>query len=83
MNEDKVSEFKIVPITNLFVGCSKQVRNLHQRPMAASDNCNSHATSGVVEPDSQSIWWRCPEHEGLLNNGEEGAVVGGVLREVK
>lgn len=67
-------------IRDLYVRCSLQVRNHGAPGAAASDNCGRPATSGVVDPETKNVSYRCVTHEGFLSDGSPGEVVTTILR---
>ncbi len=57
-------------ISKLYVNCSFPLK---PKAMAASETCQRPATSGVLNP-SGSLYYRCPQHEGQLDETTTGAV---------
>lgn len=60
-------------VHKLFVGCSFQVRNVGQPGFAASDTCQSHADTAVVDGDRRL--YRCPRHRGMIDATRTGDTV--------
>jgi hypothetical protein len=58
-------------IRNLYVTCSFPERD---DALAASDTCQKPAPSGVKAPDG-NIYWRCREHEGMVDATTRGEAV--------
>jgi hypothetical protein len=55
-------------IADMFVNCYFPMR---PDVMAASDTCQHPASSAVVAPDG-SRYWRCAEHEGMVDATTRG-----------
>jgi hypothetical protein len=69
----------LIPVRELLHKCSLQVRNFDRGGLAASDNCNRSATTGVLFEKHAIIGWRCDTHMGVRRfprtTWELGAVV--------
>ena len=72
MSTPSNSSSVMVPIAEMYVGCSYPMRG---DAIAASDTCRSHASSAVVDPASGAAYYRCSIHEGLLKDRIRGKVV--------
>lgn len=62
---------KMVAVMDLYVNCSYPIRD---HAVAASDTCQKPAVSAVVDPESSSMYYRCPEHRKQVRDGVYGRV---------
>jgi hypothetical protein len=72
-----------VPVADLYVQCSLQVRNFHERGVAMSDCCQVSAMFAVEDPKGM-FRYRCPDHRCIVSNKPgEDVVLGTYSARVK